>query len=443
MEISHQQVAIFIDFENLTSGLQPDKGDRKWSHEEDVDCEPIVRLAEEYGRVVQSHAYADWRNKLYNQYQLDLYKLGIDLVHVMGKMGGGGFKNAVDIKMAVDITESIFTFPDIQTFIIVSGDRDFIHVLKMLRRHGRQVVGISPARSASEDLAQLTDRFIRYESLTNTYFQEAGIKGEDERGESKMELLHKTLRELLQERPEGIKGSELKILLRRNISATFDESDYGFQRFVDLIRHFSKDLRVDLNPDGGDMTVVPLEAKAEGNTKSSALGQASRTIDWVRLSGLKRYRFELDPERRRATLRGMFEFMKNGAFSQNDIFESTQSIPEFTDFSATELSKYFMILFQSGMLWTENNREDGRPVRARKMILNKAIQTPDDLIRRYEISIILKVMEHNRSRREIKKSDYLSMLGLPPTKENQAYVSELVDEATKKFGEANKNASGS
>ena len=77
---SRGQVALLIDFENLVRSVDTD----------DVDCEAVFRLADEYGRVLVANAYADWRMKDVNQYQADLYGLGIELVHVLGQRRGVG-----------------------------------------------------------------------------------------------------------------------------------------------------------------------------------------------------------------------------------------------------------------------------------------------------------------------------------------------------------------
>ena len=95
------QVALLVDFENLVRAVD----------EEDIDCEAVFRLADEYGRVLVANAYADWRLKDVNQYQTDLYALGIELVHVLGRRHGALVKNAVDVKMAVDAV-SFISSPD-------------------------------------------------------------------------------------------------------------------------------------------------------------------------------------------------------------------------------------------------------------------------------------------------------------------------------------------
>ena len=71
------QVALLIDFENLVRAVD----------EEDIDCEAVFRLADEYGRVLVANAYADWRLKDVNQHQTDLYALGIDLPAPSGGPG--------------------------------------------------------------------------------------------------------------------------------------------------------------------------------------------------------------------------------------------------------------------------------------------------------------------------------------------------------------------
>lgn len=423
MESDKPQVAIFVDFENLVYGIQDPK--KSNSDEEEVDIEPVVRLAEEYGRVVQAHAYADWRNRVFNQYQVDLYKLGMDIVHVMGKKGRTGFKNAVDIKMAVDTIETIFTFPDIDTFIIVSGDRDFIHVLKMLRRHGKHVVGISPARSASEDLAQLTDRFIRYESLTNTYFQEQQTDVESEAIGSRLLTLQKALAEIVSSRPEGVRGAELKGLLRRNISATFDESDYGFSRFSDLIRAFPKDVIVQPSPRGGDITVLPTQPNE--TAKSSKAKKDNNRIDsLIKKAGLPRYRYEINPIKRQEVLEAIYSGMNVEPFSQNDIYDHIQNLSSVPELSATELSKYFLILMQSRIVWTaENSADEKLPVRARKLVLNKAIKNFDAFMERFEASILYKVLEKEKSTPPT-TTELAQVLGLKPNPVNHKYVEKLI-----------------
>ena len=188
------QVGLLIDFENLVRAVD----------EEDIDCEAVFRLADEYGRVLVANAYADWRMKDVNQYQADLYGLGIDLVHVFGQRRGALIKNAVDVKMAVDAVSLMSSLPHIDVYVIVSGDRDFIHVLKELRRHGKTVIGVSPNSAVSSDFSSLCDRFVRYEALTSA----VEPTGAESIGEVRAKLA-----EIVRDNPDGLRGSEVKTML--------------------------------------------------------------------------------------------------------------------------------------------------------------------------------------------------------------------------------------
>ena len=282
--ITDQQVCLLIDFENLVYGLKDQYGEDRLADELNVNL--LFNLAEEYGHVVLANAYADWRAYAVNQFQIDLYRLGVDLVHVVAKRG----KNAVDVKMAVDAIETIWTLPHIQTFIIVSGDRDFIHVLKMLRRHGKTVVGVAPAESTSDDFAALCDRFLRYAALASTYTSmTALVPPESTEGET-YSVLRRALHKIMTEYGiEGLKGAQIKPLLRRELTPTFDESEYGFLKLSQLLRAFPDVIRVEKRNGGSDIIVYPANGKhaRTGAEVDKAISGAPRDREeLIRTSGL-------------------------------------------------------------------------------------------------------------------------------------------------------------
>ena len=257
------EVALLIDFENLVRSVD----------EENIDCEAVVRLADEYGRVLVANAYADWRMKDVNQYQSDLYGLGIELVHVFGQRRGAVLKNAVDVKMAVDAVSLISSLPHIDIYVIVSGDRDFIHVLKELRRHGKTVIGISPNSAVSSDFSSLCDRFVRYEALTST-MEPTGV-------ESIAEVRAK-LAEIVRDNPDGLHGSEVKTMLRRALSSSFDESAYGFASFGSFLGDMNEVVRVVPAPAaGGDLRVYPASMGGADSTDAGRAAWSGRS-SWRR-----------------------------------------------------------------------------------------------------------------------------------------------------------------
>ena len=186
------QVALLIDFENLVRAVD----------EEDIDCEARFSVSPtNTAGCSWANAYADWRLKDVNQHQTDLYALGIDLVHVLGGRQGDIAKNAVDVKMAVDAVSCVSSLPHIDVYVIVSGDRDFIHVLKELRRHGKTVVGVSPNNAVSKDFSGLCDRFVRYEALTDAA---DAVAPED------MTEVRSKLADIVRGKPEGLNGSAVE-----------------------------------------------------------------------------------------------------------------------------------------------------------------------------------------------------------------------------------------
>ncbi|MBW7885624.1 MAG: NYN domain-containing protein [Caldilineaceae bacterium] len=422
------QVALLIDFENLVYGLQDIHGD---AYTEEVDPELLFRLSEEYGQVVLANAYADWRFREVNQFQTDLYRLGVELIHVFAKKQLARYKNAVDVKMAVDAIETIWKLPHVDVFVIVSGDRDFIHVLKTLRRYGKTIIGVSPAASVSDDFAALCDRFIRYGALASTYGAESVASVTSVPVNHGLDLVRETLRRIVSERPNGLKGALIKPLLRRRLSVTFDESEYGFSRMTDLLLAMPDVVQVVFDPTGGDVTVRPSDAKnATGPVVASSDPRARREL-LISRAGLRNYRFEPDPTIRRQVLQELFETMGTGLpFTPGDVFEKILEEDESLSMSLSLLSKYHAILWQSRIFQLERNQPD-RPMRERLMRLDPTVLTADDLIYRYEASITYKLVTAARELGEaITPESLCEIMGLEVNEENCAYCERLITYAT-------------
>ena len=167
-------VALFIDWENFKISLAV--GNRTPN---------ISALKEEisnHGRVVIAKAYADWVTRApelrgASQFLNDppsLYAAGIEPVFVPtrapspGAMNANGMrtgriKNSVDVKMTADCIEVAHTYPNISTYVLVSGDSDFIHVVNALRTMGKRVMVVGVSWSTSRRLADQVDGLILYD----------------------------------------------------------------------------------------------------------------------------------------------------------------------------------------------------------------------------------------------------------------------------------------
>ncbi len=154
-------VALFIDWENF-----------KYSLYEESRMPNIPALMEavrrRYGRPVVARAYADWQDYYHRKSfdQMNLYHAGIEPVYVPARRAPDQhdrIKNSVDVRMSLDCLEVSFTDHQVETFVLVAGDADFLHVAAALRRRGKYVVMIGVSGSTSGRLRSLVDEMVFYD----------------------------------------------------------------------------------------------------------------------------------------------------------------------------------------------------------------------------------------------------------------------------------------
>ena len=146
---SGDDVALFIDWENFKISLAV--GHRN------PNVSALKEEVSNHGRVVVAKAYADWVTRApelrgASQFINDppaLYAAGIEPVYVPTRLALGSnttrttrVKNSVDVKMTADCIEIAHSYPNIGTYVLVSGDSDFIHVVNALRTMGKHVIVI-------------------------------------------------------------------------------------------------------------------------------------------------------------------------------------------------------------------------------------------------------------------------------------------------------------
>ena len=167
-------VALFIDWENFKISLA--------AGHMYPNVSALKEEASNHGRVVVAKAYADWVTRSpelrgASQFINDppaLYAAGIEPVYVptrlsFGNPSASGYtrttrvKNSVDIKMTTDCIETAHAYPNIVSFVLVSGDSDFIHVINTLRTMGKHVVIVGVSWSTSRRLADQVDGLILYD----------------------------------------------------------------------------------------------------------------------------------------------------------------------------------------------------------------------------------------------------------------------------------------
>lgn len=156
-------VAVFFDFENIVFSLRN-------NYNINANFEDLMDKCKEFGRVVVAHSFADW-NRHSPAMIPALMSNGFDPVYVPSfTMGSDGQqavrKNAVDMYMAIDAMDILHNRKSVDTFILLTGDSDFLPLVNAIRREGNRVIAIGVDGSVSSHLAQAVDEFIFYSQFS-------------------------------------------------------------------------------------------------------------------------------------------------------------------------------------------------------------------------------------------------------------------------------------
>jgi uncharacterized protein (TIGR00288 family) len=320
--MDEERIALFLDYENLAIGA------REHLRGAAFDFGPIADAIADRGRIVVKRAYADWT--MFDDGRRMLARQNVELIEIPQKLGAVR-KNAADIKLAVDAIELAFERDYITTYVLCTGDSDFTPLVAKLRELNKRVIGIGVAGSTSALLPPSVDEFLFYDRLEGiepgpgrkrdaaapakaTRSRGRGKQAEPAPAEAELPddtvvaeeraqvtapdnaalqtLVTRTLTGLQRSGTEGVRASTLKrAILRRD--PTFNEADYGFRAFGELLRSLEAQGVVVLRPGGaaGDPEVT-LPDRVGGEDEAFALlGDVVRQLEKrsspPHLSGLK------------------------------------------------------------------------------------------------------------------------------------------------------------
>jgi len=166
-------IALFLDYENIHISLNK-------VYNLTLDVEKLIPLIQDrikdLGHILVQKAYADWED--YPQVQSKLDSLNVKPEYVLSKKVSKkdrdgiirieSRKNSSDIAMALDIQQTLYERKEIELFVLVTGDRDFIVPIRRLMGHQKSVIIFGVKQTTSKDLLQSLsseDNFISIESL--------------------------------------------------------------------------------------------------------------------------------------------------------------------------------------------------------------------------------------------------------------------------------------
>ncbi|MGB3420953.1 MAG: NYN domain-containing protein [Dolichospermum sp.] len=210
------KVGIFLDIENLAGWLKLDGG------------ETLLDRASELGSVVVRRAYGDFSLPSVSKRQSELNLLGFEFVHVYHPVKG---KNSADIQIVVDVMEYLTRVPDLQWFVLATGDADFSPLFRRLKELGKSVVGIGPKSKLSEVVKKSCNRFIYTDTnVVNIDIIMSSVDNK-ELQESSLELLEK----ILNRNTDEIAVSVLKTAILE-LDPSFDERNFGYSKFLSFLK---------------------------------------------------------------------------------------------------------------------------------------------------------------------------------------------------------------
>jgi len=258
---------------------------------------------------------------------------------------GASRKNAADIKMAVDALELAFERDYISTFVVCTGDSDFTPLVHKLRELNKRVIGVGVEKSTSALLPPACDEFLYYDRLEGIDVQPTRsrrgrtpkpLEIEPQRVEPEPEpatasdapspdvdtlavLVAQTVAGLQRSSDGPVTASTLKRTLLRK-DPTFNEADYGFRAFGELLRHLAERNVIELaeGPAKGDPEVwLPEHGDREaafGLLRTVVLDLAG-SDGAVALSGLKNQLRRIRPDfsEKKLGYRSFLQFCKAAA----------------------------------------------------------------------------------------------------------------------------------
>jgi len=222
------KIAVFIDFDNIEIGV-------KTTLNSYFDIGSVLEAIKERGEIVTKIAYGDWTRA--GDYGRSLSQHAVHMVQ--RNLTPGGDKNGADINLALDALEMAFTHSHINTFVIVSGDSDFISLVEKLKQYDRKVFVVGGRAFTSVVMQKNCTEFMAYENIVGRGRTTDRARPVSESSLAQaMPLIRRALK-LLADREVLPQLGLLKSTLLQ-LDSAFSEREYGASSFRDFIQKLAK-----------------------------------------------------------------------------------------------------------------------------------------------------------------------------------------------------------
>lgn len=158
-------VALFVDYENVCKTLI-----RQYKNVIRLGFfEKFRQWCENHGRrIVKIAVYCNFDiTDLYeSHHQSLLQSYGVETIHTSNQG-----KNYADLKITIDVLNSMYTNNNIDEFILMSNDKDMTPLLNTLRLNKRRASIITTGEEYNNTLCEFADQHIEFDEIINTEYK--------------------------------------------------------------------------------------------------------------------------------------------------------------------------------------------------------------------------------------------------------------------------------
>ena len=290
-----EDLAIFIDWENIYISTVTE-------YKSKPNVSAILEKAREYGRIVSAAAYADWTDGDFRQAPPTLYSNGISPRYISARYFPGGKSqkrrtNSIDVMLAVECSDFLHNHPQVDTYVLVTGDGDFIPLVSLLRSQGKNVVVIGVSEATSYHLIESADHFVSYASLLE---EDRAARTPDRQPKKKAADPYGELVRAVETLKNGGKTRVLGQVKQQMIVqlGSFDERNAGFKKFKDFVVEAERRGLVNTVDQDLELQVYLPDEKVDSDPQDADLASEEPKEDGARTKGNGRpLREERQPER--------------------------------------------------------------------------------------------------------------------------------------------------
>lgn len=364
-----QNVAIYLDFENLAISAETVYPSR----DKPLEIEPILDFASTKGVIRIKKAYADWSKKIFAQYQNTLIEYGFELVHLPETNLQG--KNGSDVRLAIDVMENMEFYSTVDTYLIGSGDTDFIPLIQRLKMRGMNVVVLGFEHSVGRLVKRNSGAYKSLEELIGEPEAESPSSdlsdGKDRSaGRNLLWRYRKTHSD-----EEPVLMAKLKQHLLR-LDPSFSEKELGFPSFKSFLLSLTGDLVEKIDTKNPALPLVYLsQVAASEPVQVDNQENASAFL-------AKRLRYHRNHNRRMKIAQSLFEELnRTPPLTMNEMFElANKRIQD--EMPNIEIKKYINTLFTGNAFQATETDMQG-PLLTRPFQLQESVHNPEILDQLY------------------------------------------------------------